>query len=59
MGRIDKSNDRFINKSLEDEDCRKDIPKTVKKPKGKVNQIKFRTEEGLRGNVDNGIGLKG
>ena len=59
MGRRDKSNYKFINKSVEDEDYQKETPQMVQKPKGKANQIKFRTEEGLCGGVGNSIGLKG
>ena len=59
MGRRDKSNYKFVNKSVEDEAYQKETPQMVQKPKGKANQIKFRTEEGLCGGAGNSIGLEG
>lgn len=44
---------------MEDEDYQKETPQMVQKPKGKANQIKFRTEEGLCGGAGNSVGLEG
>lgn len=60
LGRRDKSNYKFINISVEDEDYQKETLGKYRNQKERANQIKFRTEEGLCEElVIDSIGLKG